>query len=148
MLNEINNFLASKKIAVIGVSSAGKGFGVAVFKHLVKQGYEVYAVNPKGGTIDSKRIHTSLRDLEVPVEAVITVVPPDVTEKIILDANELGIKKIWMQQGSESEAAINYCKQNDISFVAEECIMMFSEPVQSIHKFHRWLWKLVGKYPN
>lgn len=53
-----------------------------------------------------------------------------------------------MQQGSESQAAIDFCKENKIDYVSGECIMMFSEPVQSIHRFHRGIWKLIGKYPK
>ena len=65
-----------------------------------------------------------------------------------MEANEAGIKKIWMQQGSESPKAIKFCKENGIELVEGECIMMFSEPVKSIHKFHRGLNKLFGKYPK
>jgi predicted CoA-binding protein len=53
-----------------------------------------------------------------------------------------------MQQGSESRNAIKFCEENGISAVHNECIMMFVEPVKSIHSFHRWINKLVGKYPQ
>jgi predicted CoA-binding protein len=53
-----------------------------------------------------------------------------------------------MQQGSESEKAINYCNENGIDVIHGECILMFAEPVESIHKFHKWLWKIFGKLPK
>ena len=60
----------------------------------------------------------------------------------------LGVKNIWMQQGSESENAIEFCNKNEINVIHGECILMFAEPVKSIHSFHRWVNKLIGKYPN
>lgn len=53
-----------------------------------------------------------------------------------------------MQQGSESKNAIDLCVKNGINVIAGECIMMYAEPVKSIHSFHRWINKLVGRYPN
>jgi hypothetical protein len=32
--------------------------------------------------------------------------------------------------------------------VQKECILMFAEPVKSIHGIHRWIWKVLGKLPN
>lgn len=78
----------------------------------------------------------------------LSLLPPSETENIVKEAKESGIKFIWMQQGSESENAINYCKENGIHVVAGKCILMFVEPVKSIHKFHRWIDKVTGKYPQ
>lgn len=146
-INLIRNFLEQKSIAVIGVSTTGKGFGVSVYNHLKDRNYNVFAVNPKGGKINGENIETTLSIIAHKIDAVITVVPPAETEKIVLEAKESGINKIWMQQGSESEKAINFCKENNIDCIAGECIMMFSEPVTSIHRFHRGINKLFGKYP-
>jgi predicted CoA-binding protein len=79
---------------------------------------------------------------------VVLVVPPKVSEKVVIEANDLGIKSIWFQQGSSSEAARKFCEERGMSVVSGECLLMFTEPVESIHKFHRWIWKLIGKYPK
>jgi len=144
----INSFLQYKNIAVVGVSSKGKGFGAIVYKHLKQNGYNAFPVNINGGTFENQQLYKSITDINSPFDSIITVVPPDVTEMIVDEANQIGIKKIWMQQGSESQTAIKYCNENGIDVVHGECIMMFSEPVKSMHSFHRWLWKLIGKYPS
>ncbi len=34
----------------------------------------------------------------------------------------LGIKKVWMQPGSESEKAIKYCEDNKIDAIHNACV--------------------------
>ncbi len=144
----IKSFLELKNIAVAGVSAKGKGFGVAVFNHLKDNSYTVFGVNKNGGFSNNIKLYNSLSSIEHKIDGIVTVVPSAETEIIVQEANELGIKNIWMQQGSESKNAISFCKDNGINVVHNECIMMFVEPVKSIHSFHRWVNKLVGKYPK
>jgi len=144
----IESFLKLKNIAVIGVSSKSKGFGVAVYNHLKDNGYTVFAVNKNGGYSGNIKLYNTLAMIDQKVDGIITVVPPSETEIVLQEANELGIKNIWMQQGSESVNALEFCKENNIDVVHNECIMMYAEPVKSIHSFHRWINKIVGKYPN
>jgi predicted CoA-binding protein len=147
-LQTINSFLNQKNIAVIGVSATGKGFGVSVYKHLKDRNYNAVPINPKGGSIDGDKLEQSLKSLHRKIDAVVTVVPPEETEKVVMEAKEIGINKVWMQQGSESQKAIQFCKDNNMDLVHGECIMMFSEPVKSIHRFHRGIAKIFGKYPK
>lgn len=143
----IDNFLDQKNIAVIGVSSKGKGFGVAVYSHLKNNGYNVFGVNKNGGKIEDEKLYKSLSEIPHKIESVITVVPPSETEKIVREIDSLGINQVWMQQGSESKSAIEFCVSKGMNVIACECIMMFAEPVKSIHSFHRWISKFLGKYP-
>ncbi|MCL6495461.1 MAG: CoA-binding protein [Ignavibacterium sp.] len=143
----IDNFLEQKNIAVIGVSSKGKGFGVAIYSHLKNNGYNVYGVNNNGGKIGNENLYKSLSEIPHKIESVITVVPPRETEKIVREIDSLGINQVWMQQGSESKSAIEFCVSKGMNVITSECIMMFAEPVRSIHSFHRWINKFLGKYP-
>ncbi len=36
---------------------------------------------------------------------------------------------MWMQQGSQSDAALAFCGDNGIEAVSKRCILMFAEPV-------------------
>ncbi len=147
-LSIIELFTKQRNIAVVGVSSKGKGFGAAVYKHLKDNNYNAFAVNKNGGTLNDVKLYNSLSSIDQVVDGVITVVPPSETENIVKEAKESGVKFIWMQQGSESDNAIKYCKENGMHVVAGKCILMFVEPVKSIHKFHRWIDKVTGKYPQ
>lgn len=144
----IKSFLELKNIAVVGVSSKSKGFGIAFYNHLKDNGYTVFGVNKNGGFSNSIKLYNSLSIIEHKIDGIVTVVPPGETEIVVQEANELEIKNIWMQQGSESNNAISFCNDKGINIVHNECIMMFVEPVKSIHGFHRWINKIVGKYPH
>lgn len=143
--SKASNFLTGKHIAIVGVSSKGKGFGVTIYKHLADRKFNVSAVNPNGGTIDDKPIYKSLKDIKNKVDTIVTVVKPGVTEKIVREANELGINQIWMQLGSSSENAVKYCEQNGIDVIQNQCVIMFTEPIGLVHKFHKWIWKTTGQ---
>ncbi|MFA5605183.1 MAG: CoA-binding protein, partial [Dehalococcoidales bacterium] len=52
------------------------------------------------------------------------VVPPAVTEEVLKQCVGLGIRRIWLQPGSENEAAISYCRENNLSVVYNVCVMM------------------------
>jgi predicted CoA-binding protein len=79
---------------------------------------------------------------------VLVVVPPAETEKVVREAAAAGIKRIWMQQGAESPAAIKFCQENGLSAVHGECILRFAEPAGWFHRAHRCVWKLLGKLPK
>lgn len=147
MLNQdkAKSFLEGKHIAVVGVSSKGKGFGATIFKHLAERNFKVSAVNINGGTINNVSIYKSLKDIQSKVDTIVTVVKPDQTERIVREANELGIEKVWMQLGSVSQDAIQYCKDNGIDVIDNQCVIMFTEPIGFIHKFHKWIAKTTGQ---
>ncbi|MEM3055472.1 MAG: CoA-binding protein, partial [Candidatus Bathyarchaeia archaeon] len=56
-------------------------------------------------------------------DVVDVVVPPKITEQIVETCKKLGITKVWMQPGSESELAIKFCEENGIEVVHGVCIM-------------------------
>jgi uncharacterized protein len=144
----VTNFLKNKSIAVVGVSRDKKKFGYIAYKNLKDKGYKVFPVNPNVDAVNSEKCYPNLNSIKENIEGVLLVVPPQQSEKVVKEAHNLGIKSIWFQQGASSDEAIKFCVVNDISVVSEECIMMFTEPVESFHKFHRWIWKIFGKLPG
>ena len=95
-----------KLIAVVGVSDDASKYGHKIFRDLLKAGYPVKGVNPKGGFVLGNNIYKNLSEIETRPDLVITVVHPGVTEGVVEECNKLGIKTVWMQPGSESEASI------------------------------------------
>ena len=137
-------FVAETSLAVVGVSRKS-GFGRRLFAHLKGKGYRVFPVNTQADSIDGERCYRRLDELPEPVGGVVTVVPPAETEKIVEDCGRLGIHRLWMQQGSESPAAVERCRARGIAAVAGECLIMHSG-AGFPHSIHRFIWKLVGKY--
>jgi hypothetical protein len=121
----IKEFLDKKNIfAVIGASRDPKKYGYQVYKDLKNAGYKVYAVNPNADEILSDRCYADLKDLPMNPDVVDVVVPPKVTEKVVEACKELGITRVWMQPGSESETAIDFCEKNGIDVVHGICVMI------------------------
>ena len=121
----IADFVGRRTWAVVGASQDPSKFGSRVFRSLRDAGYTVYPVNPKGGELDGAEVYRSLTDLPERPEVVDLVVPPAVTEQVVREAHHLGLTRIWMQPGAESQAAIDYCHQHSIQVVHDACAMVW-----------------------
>lgn len=146
MNEEIKEFVNSKKIALLGASRSGKKFGNMVYDELKPKGYELYLVHPDAKEISGQECYPNLAALEGKAEAALICLPPARAKQAVQDAFDAGIKKIWLQQGSESADVLKLAKDLGVSTVSGKCIMMYAEPVSSIHGFHRFFAKLFGQY--
>ena len=144
----VENFFAQETFALVGVSRNERKFGSAIFKELTKKGYKIFPINSKMTEINGEKCYSSIKDLPEKPGGVIVCVKKDESAKVVKEAVQLGIKNIWMQQGSQTDEAINYCKENNVNVVYKECVMMFAQPVDSIHKFHRCIKKIFGALPK
>jgi len=121
----IKEFLDKKNIiSIVGASRDPNKYGHQVYIDLKEAGYEVYPVNPNAEEIMGDKCYPDLKSLPVKPDVVNLVVPPKITEEIVKICKELGIEKIWMQPGSESEWAINFCNENAIDCMYGICIMV------------------------
>jgi hypothetical protein len=116
--------LHSKEIAVAGVSSHPEKIGSKIFRDLLKHGLNVQGTNPSGGEVLGRKLYKSLRDLPRVPDIVITVVPPAVTERIVDECVQMGVREIWMQPGSESDAAIQKARKYGLTVNYNACFMV------------------------
>jgi predicted CoA-binding protein len=144
----VEDFVAQRTLALVGVSRSGKKFGNMALKALKQKGYRVFPVHPHAEQIEGERCYPSLLALPEQVEAVLVVVPPGETERVVREAAAARIPRVWLQQGAESQDAIRFCEEHGLSVIHGECILMFAQPVVSFHRFHRWVWKALGKLPR
>lgn len=114
--------------AVVGASSNQEKYGYKVLRDLKEASYTVVPINPKGGKILGLKVYTSLKEYtesaKAEIDVVIFVVPPQVTENVLKQVKELGIDKVWMQPGSESDEAIKFCEEKNIECISNSCIMV------------------------
>jgi predicted CoA-binding protein len=143
----VEDFIAQKALAVVGVSRGGQKFGNMAYRELKAKGYQLYPIHPSAETLEGDRAYKDFGSLPEKVGGALIVVPPAQTEKVVQEADAAGITRVWMQQGSESEAAIRFCQENGIAEVHGECIMMFAGK-NFFHKPHRWVWGMLGKLPK
>ena len=144
----VEDFLAQKTIALVGASRDPRKFSGMATKELTAKGYRIVPVNPLADTIGEERCYPDLSSIEEDVDTALVMVPKRETPKVIEDAAKAGIRRLWIQQGADSEKARALCEEKGISVVSGECIMMFAEPVGFGHRLHRFVWKLLGKLPS
>jgi hypothetical protein len=144
----VDDFLAQKDLAIAGVSRSRRKFGNAALRELTANGYRVFPVHPEAETVQGVRCYPSVRELPEPVGGLLIVVPPDQTEVVVREAGAAGIRRVWMQLGSSSPTALQFCAENGIEAVHGECILMFLRKGPVLHRFHHWLWGVLGKLPR
>ena len=120
----IREFINQRVWAVVGASLNPEKYGHQIFRDLRAAGYIVYGVNPGGGEIEGQWLYPSLTGLPERPAVVDIVVPPKVTEEIVRQCAEMGLGRVWMQPGSESEEAIRFCQEKGIKVVHGACAMI------------------------
>jgi len=110
--------------AVVGATRNKDKYGYQIFRILNDYGYKAYAVNPNYDSIEEFPCFPTLADLPEKPGVVVTVVPPDITARIIGEADGLGIGTVWMPPGSGSRAAVEKCEQCGLAHVDEACVIL------------------------
>ena len=146
-LKQINQFLDSQPIALVGVSRNPKKFGYAAFKELKDKGMKIIPVNPEADEILGEKSYPNVTLLPADVQGIIILTKKDKTAAIVKEAKARGIKEIWIQQMADSKEALTELKGTDINYITGECILMHYKP-HSIHKFHGSLKKFFRLFPK
>jgi predicted CoA-binding protein len=146
-LKQINDFIDSQPIALVGVSRNPKKFGYAAFKELKEKGMKIIPVNPQADQILGEKAYPNVKMLPDDVKGVIILTKKDQTASVVREAKEKGIKQIWIQQMADTKEALAELKDSDINYITGECILMHYKP-HSIHKFHGMIKKFFGLFPK
>lgn len=122
---DMSDFISDQNTyAVVGATVNQEKFGYKVLKKLKDNGLRVVGVNPKYEEVLGVKCYPSLAKIDISIDTVVTVVKPEATEEVVKECVRLGIKKIWMQPGSESEKAIEIAEQAGIGVVSGACIVV------------------------
>ena len=113
----IQSFLEGKRFAVVGASTDRSKYGNKVLRAYLQNGLEVVPVNPKAERVEGVAAVADLDALDQPVDGISIITPPNVTEKIVEKAVDLGIKNIWMQPGAESDRAVEVAEQSGANVI-------------------------------
>ncbi len=144
----IDDFLAQKTLALVGISRDGKkGFGNAVRRELTAKGYTLLLVHPAATAIEGIPCARTVKEVADRVGGAILVTPPAVTSKLVREAADAGIRRVWIQQGAESDEAVRFCEQHGVAVVHHQCVLMYPESAAFPHRVHRGLLKLFRRLP-
>src|SRR5499425_1399898 len=131
-------FLASKRVAVTGVSRTPKTHGSNnVYRRLRERGYEVFAVNPNAREVEGDPTYPDLKSIPGGVGAVVIGTRPQFAEDTMGECADLGIKHVWMHRGpgagSVSASATEYGRQRGITVIDGGCPLMFGPTADTGH---------------
>jgi len=151
----VKDFLAQKRIAVVGISDKRETGCNMAYTKFKEGGYKVFAVNPRIATFNGDACYPDLKSIPEKPDAVFMLTNPKVTEQVVQQCVDLGIKHVWMHcmmgtkpglasgMTSVSQSAVEMCKANGIAVIPGTCPNQFLNP-DGGHKFMRGLWKLLG----
>ena len=94
------------RIAIVGASRDRSKYGNKAVRAYKERGATVYPVNPHAEEVEGLKAYPSLLDLPEAVDQASFYVPPAVGEALIEQAAQVGVKQVWLNPGSESEALI------------------------------------------
>jgi predicted CoA-binding protein len=150
-LQDIESFLALRRLAVVGVSRRANDFTRVLFRELRQRGYDLVPVNPAMTEVDGIPCLAIIAGISPPVEGALLLTSPSVTDKVLADCVRAGIHHVWLFRasgaGAMSPSAISFCESHGITVVGGECPLMFLTEPGWIHRLHGFCRKITGKYP-
>lgn len=151
-LETIRQFLAQKRIAMIGVSREPGSFSVTLFQELLRCGYDVVPVNPHTPNVLGHPCFARVQDVTPAVKAALLITSPEVTETVVTDCVRAGIRMVWMHRGvgagAVSPRAVTFCRAQEINVIAGQCPFMFLPSSRGVHRIHGFFRKITGRYPQ
>lgn len=145
----IEFFFNSDSIAVTGFSRSGNSPANHIYKMLIKQGKQVYAINPRAEEVDGVKCYPDLLSLPENPEAVVVASHPNSTSAIADDCIKSGVKILWIHKsidgGSYDKDAIEKARSSNIVVIPSGCPMMFCPGADIFHRCLGWFMKKTGK---
>jgi acyl-CoA synthetase (NDP forming) len=130
----MREFFYPQSIAVLGVSSKPTNLGRNIVANLIEYGFDgiVYAVGPRGGTIETRRIYRSVGDIPDHVDLAVILTPAKTVPAILEECGQKGIRwaiietagfREYGDEGKQLEEQIaQVAKEYRIRFVGPNCI--------------------------
>jgi predicted CoA-binding protein len=151
----VHDFLAQKKIAVVGVSDKRETGCNLAYRTFKRAGYEVSTVNPHLTSYDGAPCYPDLTSIPDRPQAVFILANPGVTDRIVHQCVDLGIKHVWMHcmmgtrpglvpgMTSVSVDAVKVCREHGIAVIPGSCPNQFLNSDFG-HRMMRVLWRTLG----
>jgi len=151
----VEDFLAQKKIAVVGVSDKRETGCNLAYRKFKESGYEVSAVNPRIESFEDDPCYPDLGSIPDKPEGVFILTNPKITDEVVQQCVDLGIQRVWMHcmmgtkpglaasMTSVSEEAVRMCEENGITVIPGTCPNQFLRPDFG-HKIMRGMFRTFG----
>lgn len=130
----MREFFYPNSVAVIGVSEKPDNLGRNIVANLIEYGYSgiVYAVGPRGGVIETRRIYRSVAEIPDPVDLAVVLTPAKTVPGVMEECGQKGIRWVvietagfreFTEEGRQLEEQIcQVAKRYGIRFSGPNCI--------------------------
>jgi len=153
--NLVQDFLAAKTVAVVGVSDRRDTGCNAAYERFRDAGYTVWPVNPRIEQYDGVKCYPDLNALPEAPDGVFILTNPEVTDEIVEQCIALGVERVWMHcmmgtkpglaasMTSVSQDAVQKCREHGIRVIPGSCPNQFLNPDFG-HRMMRVMWRAFG----
>jgi len=145
MYKDIQSFMQSQSVAIVGVSRNTDMFSYKLFEAFIRKGFRVYPVNPNCNELHGHKVYPSVTALPSDVDAIYIIKRKDLAIDIAREAAVRGITKIWIHVKCNNSDTAELTQKYGVTIIAGECFFMWAEPVRGVHRFHRFIRKLFDK---
>jgi len=121
--DEIRDFLAFKKITVIGMSKHEEKAAHYVPKYLSENGFKITPVNPTTDEILGKKCYSTISEISDETDIVDIFRPSEKVLPIIKEAIKKKPKVIWLQEGIHNLEAEELARNAGIKVVFNRCML-------------------------
>ena len=121
MGDQIDQMLALKTWAVVGLSNNSDRAAFGVAKLLIEKGHTVIPVHPKAESVHGQKGYAKLSEIPVAVDVVDIFVNSDLAGVVVNEAIEIGAKGVWLQLDVIDEGAVARAKDAGLLAVMNHC---------------------------
>lgn len=121
MSDDIDQVLALKTWAVVGLSNNEFRAAYSVAELLQEKGHRIVPVHPKAQEVHGEKGYATLKDIPFPVDVVDLFVNSALAGSVVDEAIEIGAKAVWLQLDVIDEAAVARARQAGLLTVMNRC---------------------------
>jgi len=119
--NSIDQLLALKTWAVVGLSNNSERAAYRVSKLLIEKGHQVIPVHPKAESVHGQKGYANLSEIPFPVDVVDVFVNSELAGAVVDEAIKIKAKGVWLQLDVIDHVAISRADESGLITVMNRC---------------------------
>ena len=121
MSDQIDQLLALKTWAIVGLSNNSERAAYGVAKVLMDRGHTVIPVHPKAESVHGQKGYAKLADIPVSIDVVDIFVNSELAGAVVDEAIAIKSKGVWLQLDVIAEQAVSRASASGLIAVMNRC---------------------------